>query len=69
MQEMQVQSQGQKDSLEEEMATHASILAVPLTEEPGRLYSPWGHKELDMTRQLSTHIALKGTPYCMKIPS
>ena len=69
MQEMRVQSQGQKDSLEEEMATHANILAVPLTEEPGRLYSPWGHKELDMTRQLSTHIALKGTPYCMKIPS
>jgi len=21
----------------------------PWTEEPGRLYSPWGHKELDMT--------------------
>ena len=30
---------GQEDPLEEEMATHSSILAwkVPLTEEPGRL--------------------------------
>ena len=32
------------------MATHSSILAwrIPWTEEPGG-YSPWGHKELDMT--------------------
>ena len=38
-QEMQVQSLGQEDSLEEEMATHSSILAwrIPWTEEPGRL--------------------------------
>ena len=30
------------------MATHSSILAwkIPRTEEPGRLYSLWGHKEL-----------------------
>ena len=36
MQEMQVQSLGQEDSLEEEMATHSSILAweIPRTEEP-----------------------------------
>ena len=43
-----VQSLGQKDSLEEEMATPSSILAwkIPQTEEPGRLqsYSPWGHR-------------------------
>ena len=34
-----VQSQGQKDPLEEEMATHTSILAwrIPWTEEPGGL--------------------------------
>ena len=40
------------------MATHSSILAwkIPWTEEPGRLYSPWGHKELDTTKQL-THTA------------
>ena len=37
MQEMQVQSLGQKDPLEEEMATHSSVLAwgIPWTEEPG----------------------------------
>ena len=36
-QEMQVQSLGQEDPLEEEMATHSSILAwgIPWTEEPG----------------------------------
>ena len=27
----------------------------PWTEEPGRLYSPWGHKESDMTEWLSTY--------------
>ena len=39
MQEMQVQSLGQDDPLEEEMATHTSILAwkIPWTEEPGSL--------------------------------
>ena len=39
MQETQVQSLGQEDPLEEEMATHSSILAweIPWTEEPGRL--------------------------------
>ena len=51
VQETQVQSLGQEDPLEEEMATHSSILAwkIPWMEEPGRLYSPWGCKELDMT--------------------
>ena len=41
MQEMQVQSLGQKDPLEEEMATHSSVLAwgIPWTEEPGGLWS------------------------------
>ena len=40
-----------EDPLEKEMATHSSIPAwkIPRTEEPGGLYSPWGHKELDMT--------------------
>ena len=33
------------------MAKHSSILAgkSPWTEEPGGLYSPWDHKESDMT--------------------
>ena len=41
MQEMQVQSLGQEDPLEKEMATHSSILAweIPWTEEPGGLQS------------------------------
>ena len=41
MQEIQVQSLGQADSLEKEMAIHSSILAweIPWTEEPGRLQS------------------------------
>jgi len=36
-QEMQVQSRGQKDPLEEVMATHSSILdwEIPWTEDPG----------------------------------
>ena len=38
-QEIQVQSLGQEDSLEKEMATHSSLLAwrTPWTEEPGGL--------------------------------
>ena len=40
-QEAQIPSLGQEDSLEEEMATHSSILAWETlwTEEPGRLQS------------------------------
>ena len=41
MQETQVQSLGQEDPPEKEMATHSSILAwrIPWTEEPGGLQS------------------------------
>ena len=41
MEETWVQSLGQEDLLEKEMATHSSILAwkIPWTEEPGRLQS------------------------------
>ena len=41
MQETWVQSLGQEDPLEKEMATHSSILAwkIPWMEEPGRLQS------------------------------
>ena len=40
-----------KITLEEEMATHCSLLAriIPWAKEPGMLYSPWGHKEADKT--------------------
>ena len=41
MQESWIQSLGQEDLLEKEMATHSSILAwkIPWMEEPGRLQS------------------------------
>ena len=54
MQETWVLSLGQENPLEEEMATHSSILArkIPWTEEPVG-YSLWGHKELNTTEQLS----------------
>ena len=41
MQEMRIQSLGQEDPLEKEMATHFSILAweIPWTEEPGGIQS------------------------------
>ena len=52
---MWVRSLGREDSREEGMATCSSILAwrIPRTEEPGGLYSPWGHKESDTTEQLN----------------
>ena len=54
VQETQVRSLGQEDPLEKEMVTHSSILAwkIPWMEEPGRLYSPWGCKESEMTEWL-----------------
>ena len=50
MQETWVQSLGQEDPLEEEMATHSSILAwrIPGTEEPGGMLL-WGHTESEVT--------------------
>ena len=46
MQEMQVQSLGQEDPLEKEMATHSRMLAweIPWTEEPGGLWSMGSQK-------------------------
>ena len=51
MQEMQ------EDPLEEEMATHSSILAwkIPWTEEPGGLQSTVSQKESDMTEQINNN--------------
>ena len=56
MQGKQVWFLGQEDRLEEEMATNSSILAweIPWTEEPSD-YNSWGHKEPDVTEQLSMH--------------
>ena len=52
MQETWVQSLGGEDPLEKEKAIHSSILAweIPWTEEPGRLQSTGGRKELVMTK-------------------
>ena len=52
VQETPVQSLGQEDSLEKEMATHSSILAwrIPWTEERGRLQS-MGLQVMDMTER------------------
>ena len=56
--ETPVRSLGGGDPLEEEMATHSSILALktPWTEEPGGLQSVgshnlWGPKDLDVIRE------------------
>ena len=53
---MQVQSLGQKDPLEKEIATHTSIFAleIPWTKEPNGLQSR-ELQESDMTEQLNHH--------------
>ena len=50
-----VRSLGWEDSLEKGMAIHSSILVrrIPMDRRTWG-YSPWGHKELDMTERLST---------------
>ena len=55
MQETWVQSLGWEDPLEEEKATHSSILAwrIPWTEEPGGLQST-GSQRVNATVGLST---------------
>ena len=47
-------------SLEKAMALHSSTLAwkLPWTEEPGRIYSPWGSEELGTTEGLHFHFSL-----------
>ena len=49
MQETWVRSLGWEDPLEKGKATHSSILTWRIT----WTVSPWGHKELDTTEQLS----------------
>ena len=60
LQGMQVQSLGQEDPLEREMATHSSILAWrnPWTKEPGGLQS-MGSQESDTTEQLTLSLSLE----------
>ena len=56
-QETQVQFLFGEDALEKDTATHSSILArrTPQTEEHGGLYSPWRHKESDITWWLNNN--------------
>ena len=60
-QEMQIQSLGQEDPLEKEMATYSSMLAweIPWTEEPGGLWSI-GSQSQTRLKRLSMH-GEKGT--------
>ena len=54
MQETQVQSLGQKDSLEKGMATSPVFLPGESHRQRSLVgYSPWGHKERDTTEQLT----------------
>ena len=58
--EMQIQSLGQEDPLEQEMATQSNILPsrIPWTEKPGKLYSIQSCKELDTT-EVTQHSTIK----------
>ena len=52
MWESRVQSLGEEDPLEKRMATHSSILAGEFHGQSSLTgYSPWGHKESDMTER------------------
>ena len=64
MQETQVQSLGQEESLEKGMATHSSILdwRIPWTEEPGRLQS-MGLQRVGHDWAINTH-----TPCPVNVP-
>ena len=64
MWETWVRSLNWEDPLEKGKATHSSILdwRIPWTEEPGRLYNPWGHKESDTTAAAA--VAAKSLQSC-----
>ena len=50
-----------EDPLEEDIATHSSILAWRIPMDRGAWQAPWDHKELDTTEELSVQ-GLKHTP-------
>ena len=62
MQETQVRFLGREDPLEQEMATHSSILAwrIPWTEEP---LQSMGLQESGATERLNTYIPPLGPPH------
>ena len=62
MQETWVQSLGQEDPLEKGMATHSNTLSVLENSMDKRSLvgpSPWDHKELDTTEQLTLPLPKK----------
>ena len=63
MQETWIQSLGQEDLLEKEMATYSSILAwkIPRMEEPGRLQS-MGSQRVGHNYVTSLHFFIKPEP-------
>ena len=66
-----VQFLGQEDPLEEEMATHSSILAwrIPWTEKPDGLQSMGSQKSQTQQNLLSTHgINRNCLYYCLSFP-
>ena len=67
-QETWVQSLGQEDTLEKEMANHSSILAgkTPWTEEPG--YSPKSRKESEATKHVCMGCGPSSYPLIPPIP-
>jgi len=57
VQETWIQSLGQEDPPEEEMATHSSILAEESHRQRSLVgYSPWGHNESDSTNHSCMHM-------------
>ena len=61
MQETWVRSLGWEDPLEEDMATHSSILAGEFHGQRGLAgHSLWGRKESDTIERLSLSVTVKG---------
>ena len=60
--EIRVRSLGREDPLEQEMATHSSILAwrIPWTEDPGRLQSMGLQSQTRLSDFTSLHHISKG---------
>ena len=66
MQDTQVRSLGQNDPLEEDIASHSSILAGKLHGQwilAG--YNPWGLKESDTTERLSLSLSFPILMNCL----
>ena len=71
MQEMQVQSLGWEGSLEEEIATHSSILAwkIPCREKPGSQQSIGSHRHDWATEQLADYSAAAAAKLFQSCPT